>query len=266
MIINCVDNELFDLNENNIYELLRKYFDNSLINDIYFVPKKIDKKIIDLKLNDKSYIDKVLNTINNYKDKNIESIILDKMNKYSHDTTYDLDDYKIYVIIGFDTSTIYSTKLNGEDITVLLLESTVGIESKLDILLSHEFTHFVRSMLLDKNIFDESIGERLITEGIACNYSRECVPNFNEYEYCIVDWSIYKWVVDNTNKLESYLIGKLDDRELMSGLFSMNCVIDEGVPSRCGYVYGYLKVRDYLLKNNLHIKDIIGIDWKDVLM
>lgn len=265
MIINCISDDLFKSNEDNIYDLLKKNFDNSLINDIYFEPKKIDKGIIDLKLNDKNYIDKVLNTIKNYRCKDIEKVIIEKIKGFSSDTSYDLCDYKIYLIIGLDTSTIYSTKLNGEDITVLLLESTDGIESKLDVLLSHEFTHFVRSRLLNKNIFNESIGERLITEGIACNYSRECVPSLNEYEYCIVDRDVYEWVVDNTDKLESCLVGKLDTCELMSALFSINGILALNIPSRCGYVYGYLKVRDYLMKNNLLVKDILGIYWKDII-
>lgn len=49
------------------------------------------------------------------------------MNLFEKDINYDIpNNAKIYVIIGFDTTTIYSIKLKNEDITVLLLESTNG--------------------------------------------------------------------------------------------------------------------------------------------
>ena len=38
-----------------------------------------------------------------------------------------------------------------------------------------------------------------------------------------------------------------------------------GLPSRTGYVYGYLKIKDYLDKNNLKVKDIITQNWEDIL-
>lgn len=37
------------------------------------------------------------------------------------------------------------------------------------------------------------------------------------------------------------------------------------MPVRTGYVYGYLKVKDYMEKNNLKIKDIVKIEWKEIL-
>jgi uncharacterized protein YjaZ len=37
------------------------------------------------------------------------------------------------------------------------------------------------------------------------------------------------------------------------------------MPTRTGYVYGYYKVKEYLEKNNLKIKDIIGINWEEIL-
>ena len=33
-----------------------------------------------------------------------------------------------------------------------------------------------------------------------------------------------------------------------------------------GYVYGYLRVKEYLEKNGLKIKDIIKKEWKDILL
>ena len=37
------------------------------------------------------------------------------------------------------------------------------------------------------------------------------------------------------------------------------------MPVRTGYVYGYLKVKAYMKKNNLKIKDIVKIDWREIL-
>lgn len=49
----------------------------------------------------------------------------------------------------------------------------------------------------------------------------------------------------------------------MSDLFYMYAEVD--YPVRSGYVYGFYVVKQYLEENNLHVKDIIGIDWKTIL-
>ena len=81
-------------------------------------------------------------------------------------------------------------------------------------LLAHEYTHWIREKEIKHDIFEQCIGERFVTEGIACNFSEEVVPN---------------------------------------------------MPVRTGYVYGYIKVKEYMRKNNLKIKDIIKSDWRVVL-
>ncbi|MBP5683672.1 MAG: hypothetical protein J6X02_00260, partial [Bacilli bacterium] len=157
-------------------------------------------------------------------------------------------------------------KYNEEDVTVLLLESTNGNMSKLDMLLAHEFTHFVRRQIFKRDIFENSIGERFIVEGIGCNYSREMVPNKEDYEYCIVNKETVEWVKNNIDKVETHMSGKIDTNELMSDYFYMFADTEKtGLPARTGYVYGYLKVKEYLENNNLRIKDIIDKDWKDIL-
>ena len=162
---------------------------------------------------------------------NVEQLLYEKISQFESDTTYKLDAYKIYVIIGLDTTTIYSIKYKDEDVTVLLLESTNGDMDYLDLLLAHEFTHFVR-----------------------------------RHEYCIVNEDTVNWVKSNINKVESHMIGKVDTNELMSDYFYMFADTKKtGLPARTGYVYGYLKVKEYLEKNNLKIKDIIDKDWKDIL-
>ena len=249
----------------NILELkdLYDYFNSDLINELYFKPKKVNKDLIDIRFNDSKYIEKFNNTINSYKNLDIEKIISEKINNFEEDTSFKLDTYKIYIIIGLDTTTIYSIKYNGEDVTVLLLESTNGDMSKLDMLLAHEFTHFVRRQVFKRDIFENSIGERFVVEGIGCNYSREIVPNKEDFEYCIVNEETVEWVKNNIDKVESHMSGKLDSNELMSDYFYMFAdTLKTGMPARTGYVYGYLKIKDYLEKNNLKIRDIIDKDWK----
>jgi uncharacterized protein YjaZ len=252
----------------NISELndLSDYFNSDLINDLYFKPKKVNKNLIDEKLKNSNYIEKFNNTINRYKDYDIEKLISEKISNFEKDTSFKLDSYKIYVIIGLDTTTIYSIKYNDEDVTVLLLESTNGNMDNLDMLLAHEFTHFVRRQIFKRDIFENSIGERFIVEGIGCNYSREIVPNKEDYEYCIVNKDTIEWVKNNIDKVEEHMYGKMDTNELMSDYFYMFADTEKtGLPARTGYVYGYLKVKEYLENNNLRIKDIIDKDWKDIL-
>jgi len=253
----------------NISELndLYDYFNSDLIDELYFKPKKVNKDLVNEKLNDSNYIEKFNNTVNNYKDYDIEKLISEKINSFEEDISFKLDSYKIYVIIGLDTTTIYSIKYNNEDITVLLLESTNGDMDKLDMLLAHEFTHFVRKQIFKRDIFENSIGERFIVEGIGCNYSKEIVPNKEDYEYCIVNKETVEWVKENLDIVEKHMKDNLDNNLLMSDYFYMYSDIEKtGLPPRTGYVYGYLKVKEYLENNNLKIKDIIDKDWKTILL
>lgn len=266
MIISNVSEEVFKVTENDFLEILRNNFEKEIIKKLYFIPKRIDASMIDEKLQDKSYMDKVLNTIKYFKDKDIEKLVFDKFKSFEEDTGYELTGGKVYIIIGLDTTTIYSTVVDGEEVTVLLLEATSGDEEVLDMLLAHEFTHFIRKQLLKKDIFEEAIGERFITEGIASNYSREIVPGRVDSDYCIVKDETVRWVKSNIEKIESYMNGKKDRSELMRDYFYM--YVDTsitGMPARVGYVYGYLKIKEYLEKNNLMVKDILGIDWKKII-
>ena len=192
-------------------------------------------------------------------------MVLDKLKCFENNVSNTITGGKIFLIVGLDTTTIYSIKLGNKDVTVMLLESTEGQEDKLDILLAHEFTHFIRKQELKKNIFEDSIGERFITEGIGCNYSREIVPGKSDAEYCLVDDEKVKWVKNNIDKLQEHMIGEIDDSKLMSDFFSMN--VDPnliGMPIRTGYIYGYLKVKEYMENYHLKVKDILNIDWKKI--
>lgn len=237
-----------------------------MLKELYFIPKKVDKKLINIKLSNPEYIEKVNRTINLYKNLSLEKFISDKIANFELDTHQRIESYTIYLIIGLDTTTIYSFKYKGEDVSVLLLESIDGIVEKLDILLAHEFTHLVRKQTFQWDIFEKSLGERFIVEGIGCNYSREIVPDKKDCEYCLVNDSVVTWVKNNIDKVEEKMMGHLETNELMSDFFYMFADTRKTkMPARVGYVYGYLKVKDYLEKNNFRIRDIINIDWEEIL-
>ena len=245
---------------------LSNYLSSDLLNELYFIPKKVDKKLINKILNNPEYVEKVNRTINLYKNLSLEKFISDKIANFELDTCQRIESYKLFLIIGLDTTTIYSFKYKGEDVSVLLLESIDGNMEKLDILLAHEFTHWVRKQSFQKDIFEKSLGERFIVEGIGCNYSREIVPDKKDCEYCLVNDSVVTWVKNNIDKVEEKMMGHLETNELMSDFFYMFADTRKTkMPARVGYVYGYLKVKDYLEKNNLRIRDIINIDWKEIL-
>ncbi len=86
MLVKNISHRLFIDNTKNIVDLLMDNFSNKMLDDIYFIPKKIDKKLINEKLKDKIYIDKVLKTINYFKDKNIEQLIYKKFDFFSDRT------------------------------------------------------------------------------------------------------------------------------------------------------------------------------------
>lgn len=266
MVIENISKELFKTSDKNMNDSLRDNFCNEILDKIYFLPKNVDKGLIEQKLNDEKYMNKILNTIEFFKNRDIKKMILDKLKCFENDISNTIVGGKIFLIVGLDTTTIYSIKLGNEDVTVMLLESADGQEDKLDILLAHEFTHFIRKQELKKNIFEDSIGERFITEGIGCNYSKEIVPCKNDADYCLVDEEKVEWVKNNIEKLEEHMTGKMDNQELMSDFFSMNADPNLiGIPIRTGYIYGYLKVKEYLEKHHLKVKDIINIDWREIL-
>ena len=254
----------FIYKDGDVYNLLRNYFSKDILKDLYFNPKKIDRSNISKKLDGINYIDysnKINNIIDLYKDINLVDYIKTKINYFIDDTGFNIDNKDIYVIIGLDTSTIYTTKYNYKDVTVICLESANSIKY-LDMLLAHEFTHYVRSKYIDHDIFEDFIGERFITEGIACLYSK-FISNMEDYECCIVFVDTYNWVLNNIDLLDKLVENNLDSNKDIYKYFYMYAEID--IPVRTGYVYGYIKVKEYLKNNNLNIKDIMTIDWKSIL-
>jgi uncharacterized protein YjaZ len=245
-------------------ELLIDYFsqNNDILENIYFVPKKVNIADITLKLSDANYIEKINSIVELYKSIDLKKYISNKINDFINDTKQQIDSQEIYVIIGLDTTTIYSTKYKNKDITVIMLESAISFDN-LIILLAHEFTHWVRAKYINHDIFETCIGERFITEGIACVYSKERVPYKKDYDYCIVSESTFEWCKNNIEKLDELARHSLYDKTQMATFFYMYAKID--IPVRTGYVYGYLKVLDYLKKNRLTVKDVLTISWQEIL-
>ena len=62
------------------------------------------------------------------------------------------------------------------------------------------------------------------------------------------------------------MTNKINKDDLISDYFYMLANTNiTGMPIRTGYVYGYLKVKEYLEKNKLLIKNILDIDWKKII-
>lgn len=257
-VINTLEN--MDLSTSNLVD---SYWASDILNDIYFISKKIDKQKICNLVKDDEFLKLLKITISFLKKCDVVKVIEELFHEFEDDTKYQLKDEKLYLILGYHTTTIYSTVVNSEEISVLCLESLEGNLDKLKMLLAHEFTHYIRKRLLDCDIFDGCIGERIVTEGIASNYSREMVPSKEDSFYCIVSEDTVSWVAMHTDFIRNYIKNSLCDNTLMRDLFYMYA--DISFPARCGYVYGYFVVKKYLEENGVCVKDILGIDWKEIL-
>ena len=116
-------------NTNDIEKSIRNYINNSynLLNDIYFFQKRIEKSKMEDIIKDSEYKNILLNTISNLKGINLKELLDDIIDELGQILDYKKINKKVYVIIGLDTTTIYSTKYQNEDVTVILLESTLGL-------------------------------------------------------------------------------------------------------------------------------------------
>lgn len=182
------------------------------------------------------------------------------MDGFARDTGHSLAHGTLYLVLGCATTTIYTVTVDG---SVLCVESLDGSEQTLALYLAHEFTHYVRKDLLNKDIFESCVGERLVTEGIAESYSADVVHGQSTATYCIVDEATVLWVEAHYDELETLVRTSLETTELMETPFYMFARID--FPVRTGYVFGYLAVRRYLQEQGLRTKDILDIDWRRVL-
>ena len=133
-------------------------------------------------------------------------------------------------------------------------------------LLAHEYTHWIREKEIKHDIFEQCIGERFVTEGIACNFSEEVVPFKPKSYYTIVPNTTVEWVENNLEVIDKVVEPELNKNNMMYDFFYMFAKTKiPDMPVRTGYVYGYIKVKEYMRKNDFKIKDIVKSDWREVL-
>lgn len=255
-------------NTNDIKTSIKNYIYNNYntLKDIYFEPKKIEKDKIEEIIKSRDYQKVLLDTITNLNNINLNEVFANIINELGNILNYKDINKKVYVIIGLNTTTIYSTKYKNEDVTVILLESTLGLEENIKMLLAHEYTHWIREKEIKHDIFEQCIGERFVTEGIACNFSEEVVPNKPKSYYTIVPNTTVEWVENNIETIDKFVEPELDKNNMMYDFFYMFAKTKiPNMPVRTGYVYGYIKVKEYMRKNNFKIKDIVKSDWRVVL-
>lgn len=174
----------------------------------------------------------------------------------------------LYVIVGVDCTNIYSTEYKGKTVTVLCLESVEGSLDKLNLLLSHESHHWVRDNFYKGRLFGNCVGQRAVTEGLAINCSEYLFPGHQIDEYSYVPEATVNWVIKNWDNIDNYISEKRNINDFKSGLFTRN--ITSGLscdePPRVGYVYGYLKVREYMRRNNKNPVELVDLDWQKVFL
>lgn len=239
------------------------YWASDLLQDCYFGPKRLAGEMAGTVQSDPAFAKHLDATASFVEVRDLVATCEELLASFERDTGHPLPSGTLYLILGCATTTIYTARVAGEDASMLCVESLDGSLDTLRMYLAHEFTHWVRKALRGGDIFESCVGERLVTEGIAENYSREQVPGQCDETYCIVNAETVQWVHEHRALMDELVEGALDDTSLMEGLFWMYAPID--YPVRTGYVYGYDRVRQYLETRGLHVRDILGIDWQDVL-
>lgn len=242
---------------------VKTYWKSDLLQKLYFLPKKVNEPECERKLQNEAYL-QLLRETAAFLERHAASDICENMlAQFERDTGVTLEDETVYIILGCDTTTIYSVTLRSETVSVLCVEAIHGDVRRLRMLLAHEYTHFARRQCLKEDIFESCIGERLVTEGIAESYSKEQVPDLPDELYCIVSKETVEWTRANMAKLEEYIKERLSDNTLMESLFYMFADID--FPIRTGYVYGFFAVQKYLKANGAVVRDILVEDWHEIL-
>lgn len=172
----------------------------------------------------------------------------------------------VYVIVGLDCTNIYSTQFRGSQVTVLCLEATNGDFAVVELLLSHECHHWKRQQQFTHDIFMSTVGERMVSEGLASYFSQEVQPGHGISDYCYVCPSTVEWVVNNWNILDA-IHNDLNSSRLITTFFSRNPSeqIVNGMPPRTGYVFGYLKVQQFLAGVQRNASQMSGVTWSAVM-
>ena len=257
-IINTLNPHLFSGSSQ-----ILQYWNSDLLENLYFSPKAVHSSRKGKAISDPSFLKKIERLSNFLADSHPDLLCEDMIRSFEEDTEYTVGEQCLYLILGCNTTTIYTTEYLSKEVSVLCMESLNGNPDMLKMLLAHEFTHLIRKQFLQKDIFDSCIGERIVTEGIAENYSREAVPGMKESDYCLVNTSCILWVQNHMEEMKTLVKDNLSNSSLMKDLFYMFAEFD--YPVRSGYVYGYLAVKQYLEKNNLSVRDILSADWQIIM-
>ncbi|KEK23114.1 DUF2268 domain-containing putative Zn-dependent protease [Bacillus gaemokensis] len=193
----------------------------------------------------------------------IVSITEDILKKL-HNTTVEQE---VFVIVGLECMNIYSVEYKDKIVTVICLEFVQGSLEGLKLLLSHECHHWIRQLFFTYNLFEDSIGERIITEGLASCFTEELVPGHSICDYCFVPESTVEWTLENISQLDHLILQNVKEDTLTSSLFSRTPEkqLIANMPPRVGYVYGYLKVKDYKEKLNKDCIDLKGMNWEGII-
>ena len=121
-----------------------------------------------------------------------------------------------------------------------------------------------QKVLLDTITHLHNINLDIVFE--ACNFSEEVVPNKQKSYYTIVPNTTVEWVENNLEVIDKVVEPELNKNNMMYDFFYMFAKTKiPNMPVRTGYVYGYIKVKEYMRKNNFKIKDIVKSDWREVL-
>lgn len=259
----CDDNSMW------VDFIKEKYFKEhwKLLNDIHFTPKGFSSKeeiLSRIEQLGKSYYDNLLLELKKaekFEDKTIDLAenILNEFGKVDIEKD-------IFIIVGLGVSNIYSIEFNGQEITVICLESIKDDISKIRFLLSHECHHWVRQSLMKNNIFESCIGERLTTEGLASLFTAQLYPGFKTSEYCYVPQETVEWVKKNKVEITEKIVDSLKYNGLSNPLFSRypHKQIINNMPKRSGYVFGFLEADEYSKQLGENAVELVGIEWEKI--
>ncbi|UFJ39360.1 DUF2268 domain-containing protein [Brevibacillus humidisoli] len=177
------------------------------------------------------------------------------------------DGQDVYVIVGLDCTNIYSVPYEGRMVTVICLEAVDGQVAELQLLLAHEFHHWLRQSPSRENLFEQSVGQRLVTEGLAACFTKETFPGRTLAEYCFVPEETVNWTIAHIDKLNHLLVPHLYRTELIQALFSRapSGLPIEGMPLRTGYAYAMLLIQEQLNRRNLTAQQAALLPWEQLL-
>jgi uncharacterized protein YjaZ len=240
-----------------------------ILRDIHFLPKGFNTREDVIKRIDQLDSSNFINLLDEITANNeYENQIKNSANQILSRFDLKINKQEVYVIVGLDFTNIYSVSYQGNPITVICLESVGGNLQDLNLLLSHEIHHWIRQSIYDYDLFESTLGERVVTEGLAANYTEFLYSGYEISEYCFVPKDTVHWTITNFDRIENILLNNMQGQSYINCLFSRKPKdkIILGMPSRVGYVYGYLKVNNYLQNNECNAEKAANIPWQRILL